>query len=136
MLDYILFPGLPKLLLTATHLVNLFLLQIPDSGYISPEAMVTCLSVMTSLATLSLGFLSARSLPDWDGQRPSPMTRSILPNFVTFWFKGASEYLDDLLARIDAPRLNDLSITFFPQINFDTPHLVQFISRTKAPESK
>jgi hypothetical protein len=45
-------------------------------------------------------------------------------------FKGASEYLNDLVARIDAPRLDKLSITFFPQMNFDTAHLVQLISRT------
>jgi hypothetical protein len=120
------FPGLPKLLLSATHLADLDLWGIPDSGYISPEAMATCLSVLTSLDTLTLGFgfffSRSRSRP--------PMTRSILPDLTSFQFKGASEYLDDLVARIDAPRLNRLSITFFPQMNYDTPHLVQFISRT------
>jgi hypothetical protein len=40
-LDRIPFPGLPKLLLSATHLVHLDLWRIPHSGYISPEAMVT-----------------------------------------------------------------------------------------------
>ena len=30
------FPGLPKLLLSATHLVTLWLFKIPHSGYISP----------------------------------------------------------------------------------------------------
>jgi hypothetical protein len=44
-------------------------------------------------------------------------------------FKGASEYLEEILARIDAPRLNELHITFFNQIIFDTPQLFQFISR-------
>jgi hypothetical protein len=34
-----------------------------------------------------------------------------------------------ILARIDTPRLNELEITFFNQIIFDTPHLFQFISR-------
>jgi hypothetical protein len=33
--DYVSFPGLPKLLLSATHLVDLNLRAIPDSGYIS-----------------------------------------------------------------------------------------------------
>jgi hypothetical protein len=55
------FPGLPKLLLSATHLVHLYLCDIPHSGYISPEAMATCLSVLTSLETLQLEFLSPRS---------------------------------------------------------------------------
>ncbi len=120
------FPGFPKLHLSATHLADLALSGIPDSGYISPEAMATCLSVLTSLDTLSLGFgfffSRSRSRP--------PMTHSILPDLTDFQFEGASEYLDDLVARIDAPRLDKLSITFFPQMNYDSPHLVQFISRT------
>jgi hypothetical protein len=37
--------------------------------------------------------------------------------------------LEEILARIDAPRLNKLRITFFNQIIFDTPRLFQFISR-------
>jgi hypothetical protein len=39
--------------------------------------------------------------------------------------------MDDLVARIDTPRLNSLSITFFYQTNFDAPHLVEFIGRTE-----
>ena len=42
------FPGLPKLLLSATHLYDLTLYEIPHSGYFSPEAMVTALSALTS----------------------------------------------------------------------------------------
>jgi hypothetical protein len=58
------FPGLPKLLLTATHLVDLDLYRIPDSGYISPEAMVTGLSALTRLETLAITFRSPQSRPD------------------------------------------------------------------------
>ena len=60
-LDTIPFPGLPKLLLSATHLVNLWLFNIPHSGYISPEAMVTCLTMLTKLKTLQLEFESPQS---------------------------------------------------------------------------
>ena len=52
-------------------------------------------------------------------------------------FIGASEYLEEILARIDAPRLDELHITFFNQIIFDTPQLFEFISRRptlRAPE--
>jgi hypothetical protein len=45
-------------------------------------------------------------------------------------FQGVAEYLEDLVARIDAPRLDDLMINFFHQLTFDTPQLTQFISRT------
>jgi hypothetical protein len=45
-------------------------------------------------------------------------------------FKGVSEYLEDLVVRINAPLLIKLYITFFNDIVFDTPELAQFISRT------
>jgi hypothetical protein len=129
------FPGLPKLLLSATHLVNLYLLNIPHSGYISPEAMVTALSTLTSLERLRLNFQSPQPHSDWAGQCPSPLTRTVVPVLTHFAFKGDCEYLDDLVACIDAPRLNDLSITFFHDIVFDAPQFIQFISRTPALEA-
>jgi hypothetical protein len=48
-LDGIPFPGLPKLLLSATHLVQLVLTNIPHSGYFSPEAIVAPLSLCPAL---------------------------------------------------------------------------------------
>jgi hypothetical protein len=51
-LDNIPFPGLPNLLLSAIHLTNLFLVDIPLSGYFLPEAMLTALSALTSLEEL------------------------------------------------------------------------------------
>ena len=47
------FPGFPKLFLSATHLIFLWLTNIPHSGYISPEAMANCLSMLTSLQSTS-----------------------------------------------------------------------------------
>jgi len=38
--------------------------------------------------------------------------------------------LEDLVARFDAPQLNDLDIFYFNQLIFDTPQFIQFISRT------
>ena len=124
------FPGLPKLLLSATHLTRLWLVSIPHSGYISPEEMVTCLSTLTSLETLQLEFESPQSCPDLENQRSPPPTRSILPALTIFSFKGVNEYSEDLVSRIDAPRLYRLSTTFFNDIEFNTPELNQFISRT------
>jgi hypothetical protein len=131
-LVFIPFPGLPKLLLSSTHLVGLWLHNIPHSGYISPEAMATCLSALTSLDTLHLEFKSPQSCPDLESGRPFLPTRLVLPTLTKFWFKGVNEYLEEFLARIDAPQVNLLRITFFNDIDFDTPELVQFISRTPA----
>ena len=130
----ILFPGLPKLLLSATHLVHLSLYDIPHSGYISPDSMVAVLSTLTSLERLTLLFESPRSCPDQASRRSPPKTRSVLPSLTLFGFKGVSEYLDDLVAYIDAPQLDCLTIAFFNDIEFDTPQLVRFISHT--PKSK
>jgi hypothetical protein len=124
------FPGLPKLLLSATHLVSLELHTVPLSGYISPEAMATCLSVLTSLEVLYLLFESPQSSPDQESRPSPPLTRSVLPAFTVFRFKGANEYLEDLVSRIDAPRLYRLLITVTDDIDFDTPELNQFIGRT------
>ena len=129
------FPGLPKLLLSATHLVYLLLENIPHSGYFSPDAIVTALSTLTRLVELWLEFESPQSRPDPEHQRPPPPTRSVLPNLGYFQFKGDSEYLEVVVANIDAPRLSNLEITLFNDIVFDTPQLTQFISRTPIMEA-
>jgi hypothetical protein len=129
------FPSLPKLLLSATHLVNLYLVDIPHSGYFSPEAMVTALSSSTTLEHLVIHFESPQSRPDWASRRLPPPTRSVLPVLTIFRFKGVCEYLEDLVTGIDAPRLDKLYITFFNQIVFDTPQFIQFVLRSPTLET-
>ena len=73
------FPGLRKLLLSATNLVNLQLTNIPHSGYISPDAMVTALTALTRLQNLDLGFRSPRSHPDQASRLPPHLTRTVFP---------------------------------------------------------
>jgi hypothetical protein len=124
------FPGLPKLLLSATHLARLDLYDIPHSGYISPKAMVAALSVLSSLKSLSLAFISPQSHPDLESRQPPPLKRSVIPSLTLFSFKGVSEYLEDLVTCIDGPRLSKFYITFFNQIDFDSPQLADFIHRT------
>ena len=119
--------GLPKLLLSTIHLVTLCLVNIPHSGYFSPDTMVTALSTLNSLKILWLKFQSPRFCPE---RRPPPPRRFVLLALTEFQFKGASEYLEDLVARIGTPRLFTLSITLFNQIIFDTPQFIQFISHT------
>jgi hypothetical protein len=125
------FPALPKLLLSTHHLVKLCLWDIPRSGYISPEAMVTALSTLTRLAKLVLAFRSPRSQADRASRRPPPLTRVALPALTSLWFKGDSEYLEDIVSRIEAPLLSYTEILFFNQLVFDTQLLRHFISRTE-----
>ena len=125
------FPGLPKLLLSATHLVKLDICCIPHLGYIPPESMATCLSALTSLESLRLYLNHPPPRPAPESRYPPPhsLTRSILPSLTKIRFQGTGDYLEVILARIDAPRLDDLDIAFFNQLIFDTPQLSQFISR-------
>jgi len=59
--------------------------------------------------------------------------RSILPVLHEFRFKGITEYLEELVTSINTPQLDEMEITFFNQIDFDTPQLAQFINhRTPA----
>ena len=121
------FPGLPKLLLSSTHLLHLWLENIPHSGYISPEAIVALLSVWSSLITLSFKFQSPQSHPDSQSRSLPPPKRSILPALSRLDFKGVTEYLEEFVTRIDTPQLDQMHITFFNQIDFYCPRLAQFI---------
>ena len=131
-LEGIPFPGLPQLLLSATHLVRLDLWAIPHSGFISPDAMVAALSASTRLESLVIifNFPPGGNHPDWKRRHPPLLTHIVLPVLTKFEFGGFDDYLEDFVTRIDVPLLNTLDITFFRQLTFDTPQLIHFISRT------
>ena len=92
--------------------------------------MVTCLSALTRLEALTIEFESVQSRPDQRSRRPPPQTRILLPVLNKLEFEGVNEYLEDLVAWIDAPLVDHLMITFPHQPIFDTPQLTQFIGRT------
>ena len=125
------FLALPKLVVSATHLVDLELLDIPDSGYFPPEAMATSLSGLTRLERFRISFESPGPHPGQKSRRPFPQTRTLLPVLTGLWFGGVPKYLEVLMAHIDAPLLNELYMSFS---TFDTPQLTPFISRL--PKSK
>ena len=100
------FPALSVLLLSATRLTSLQLWNTPITGYISPEAMATCLVALPNLENLCIEF---QSYPDHISS--SSLTRAILPSLTSFHFDGVGEYSENLIALIDAPILRILSIT-------------------------
>jgi hypothetical protein len=94
--------------------------------------MVTGLSALTRLQTIQLKFRSPRSRADRENRLlPRRLTRVVLPSLTSFDFKGNSEYLEDIVVQIDAPLLDQVEVTFFNQLLFDTPLLRDFISRTE-----
>ena len=97
--------------------------------------MVACLSILTSLDALALQFESPQSRLDWESRRPPPLKCIVLPVLTYFQFRGVGEYLEDLVARIDAPELDFLDITFFNDIIFDTPQFTRLISHTPTFEA-
>ena len=124
------FPALPKLLLSATDLVHLILYNIPHSGYFSPETIVTRLAVMPNLNHFAISFQSPLSRPHRENRRPPPSIRTVLPALTHIEFKGASEYLEGFVSRVDTPLLDSIDITFFHQLIFDIPQLAQFLGRS------
>jgi hypothetical protein len=128
MLNRMPFPGLLKFLLSATHLQSLHLRYIPPSGYFPPHAIATVLPTLTNLNSFRISFLAFRFYHRASRRSP-PSTRSVLPVLTEFQFVGRSDYLDDLVTLIDAPQLKSLHITFL-DYGFDTPQLIQFITRT------
>jgi hypothetical protein len=127
-LHYIPFPALPKLLFTATHLVRLTLANIP--GHISPEAIAAILAVLVDLKYLDIQIECLPDRSEWESRRPLPPARVVLPALSQLVFLGGSKYLENLVARIDAPLLDFIFIRFFYRLIFDTAQLAQFMRRT------
>jgi hypothetical protein len=128
------YPKLLTLLLSTTDLIKLEIFDIPPDGYISPEAVAASLVALTRLETFVIGFQMATSRPDRIHPRPV-ITRGVLPVLTHFRFKGASEYLEVLVSRIDCPRLNQIVVTYLNQVvDFQVVQFSKFIHRTVGSE--
>jgi len=124
-LEGIAFPALPRLVVSAAHLTKLWLQRIPDTGYIDPEVMATCLTALPRLEEFHIGYQSPQSGPF---QISSPSPTQSLPALTFFAFRGDSKYLECLISRISAPNLDSLNLWFFIDIVSANPQLCNFIS--------
>ncbi|KAN0125444.1 hypothetical protein V8E53_015484 [Lactarius tabidus] len=129
------FPSLPQILSLCQDLVYLQLHEIPSTGYFSPEAFANALSGKTQLETFSLHFLSLPPRRTFLRLPPISSERIVLPALTCLKYRGTSKYLDNLVARIDAPRLGDIDITFFSQPTVDASQLGRFIERIEVQTS-
>ncbi|KAH9009736.1 hypothetical protein EDB84DRAFT_1163928 [Lactarius hengduanensis] len=117
------FPSPLQRLSSSRDLVDILLHGISNSGFLSSDALAHTLSEMAQLQSLSLHFLSTTNritMPLWSGERV------ILPSLTRLDFRGSTEYLEDLLARIDAPRLMDIEITFLDEPIFSVSNSREF----------
>jgi hypothetical protein len=116
--------------MSATHLVLLNIGNVPHFRLISPEALVTGLAVLVNLRYFTIGFsYSDHNSHHLESRHSQSSKRTTLPALTHFQFQGTSEYLEDFVARIDAPLLDTLWITFFHQL-VEIPQISQFMTRT------
>ena len=124
---------LHPLLPSTNSLVSLVLERVPSSAYFSPESLIAHVRLMPHLETLSIGFLSAVPRPGLGSERflqPGRVSqaRIELPALTQLIYRGVSAYFEYLLARIRAPLLQDIDITFFNQLTLRIPRTCTFIS--------
>ncbi|KAH9177293.1 hypothetical protein EDB89DRAFT_1935777 [Lactarius sanguifluus] len=120
---------LPKLILSARDLVSLRLDNIPPWGHTLPEEIVGGLVGLTRLRTLSIRF----PIPykRWGSPMdPSPQSCAVLPALTKFEFQGGSNYLDELTAQIDTPRVEDVRIEY-SDLDVQAPQFPEFIKRSQ-----
>ena len=106
------FPQLPSPFSSARNLVSLQI-EMPANDYISPDAMVRGLAMLTRLKDLSISFYEGISHADQWGNHPYPQMRTILSALTSLRYEGLSGYLEDFLARIDTPQVDSLTIDYF-----------------------
>ena len=135
-LEAVHFPELPKFLLSTRDLVTLHLSRISvEEDYISPETMVTYLAPLTKLK--SLYFYQSTFPYDQLDPTPVPQTRAVLPALTSIVFYCVIRYVDDLVARIDCPRLNSFDLyscdSAFEPIDLQISQIYKFINRSEDP---
>ena len=125
-------PDVLQHLLSSRNLVDLQLHDVLDPRHVSTEALANALSEMAQLRSLSLHFLST------DVYLPSHSSTArlcLLPVISRLEFRGSSAFLDDLVADINAPRLGDIEVTYFPELWHQFHNLANVVKLIKMHES-
>ena len=116
-----------RLLMTAVSLVALYLVMVHPSTHFHPNSLVQWISLMPQLKTLTIYFHFP--IPSRRELTHTPIIAPVtLPDLRHFQFDGVSTYLETLVRRITAPRLERLEIGFFNLLTFSVPRLLQFMN--------
>ena len=121
-----------SLLTTAISLVSLSLMLIPPSTNLYPNHLFQALSLLTKLQQLLITSSSPvpnREIEGYMSRMPN-ITHTTLPNLRSFGFRGVSDHLA-FLSHMNAPLLETLNLSFFNQLSFSVPHLLQFVTTTE-----
>ena len=127
--------GLPKglpLLSSTIALSTLSLTHIQGSCYFPPGHLVTQLQGLPSLEELSIGFAIPIPLPSGEEKLlPAPIPPVTLHTLRRLTFHGEGVYLDNLVAQINTPLLEQLSLALLFDLDFTLVNLTGFINRTE-----
>ena len=126
-------PIASRLLTTAVCLITLFVAMVHPSTYFYPNTLLQWLSFMPQLETIVIDFYFPHRSRHVGGQftRTAITTPVTLPNLRCIRFYGVTAYLEALLFRLSAPRLENLQIVFFNQLMFSVPRLLHFVDTTE-----
>ena len=127
--------GLPTrlpLLSSAIALSTLSLTNIGASSYFPPGHLVTQLQGLSNLEELSIGFAIPIPVPSTEGELLlAPISPVTSPSLRRLTFQGVDVYLDNLIAQINTPILEQLHLTLFFGIAFTLVNLNDFIRVTE-----
>jgi len=144
-IDNVDYEGLPSLLSSAPNLVSLQIKNIRPTCYLPPKEMVGALSGLTKLRDLCIELSTwypTSEFRDVERYQTPPssspsLVHVIFPALTKLQIRGDSQYLEDLVALIDAPLLEDLSIEYpepdepVEEGGMKADKLSQFIGRTE-----
>ena len=120
------------LLHTSKNLVDVQLHDVLGPWPFLPHEFAHILSGMTQLRSLSLHLPSAHGSIS---SSPRLRERIVVPLLTRLSFRGTTTYLEDMVARIDAPRLGDIELTFLDYGDSGLSILGQFIDRVELHKS-
>jgi hypothetical protein len=120
------------LLTSAIALSTLSLTHIGASCYFPPGRLVKQLQGRPHLEELSIGFSIPIPLPSTEGDLlPPPIPPVTLAALRRLTFRGVDIYFDNLVAQVNTPVLERLSLTLFFDLTFTLVNLTEFIHRTE-----
>jgi hypothetical protein len=97
--------------------------------------LITQLQALPHLEELSISFAIPIPLPSSEGELlPAPVPPVTLPTLRRLTFRGVGIYLDNLVAQINSPLLERLSLTLLFELAYTLVNLTEFIHRTEGFE--
>ena len=98
-----------------------------DTFLLNQWSLASQRSALTRFESLSLVFQLSHHRPT--RTTPPPHTRTLLPALTYLQFGGVPEYLEELVAQIDAPLLDSMTIDLWQPQVFEVTELAKFVRR-------